>query len=574
MIGVEAQPSIPEVSRMAFTLEDLLPLGQQLTTAQPHDPVLKVIDTMSQHGYGQLPIIGKDGKFQGLVTTFESIVRAVQAFETLPDNLLVLDATQRVRSYQADADLLATLDDIHRDNFAVIVDDGRPRGIVTTADVAVFFREYAEDLMLIEDIESHVKDAIQALYANHAAGLDSAITAVTDRTADIRKRFPGAIKAYLGRAGIPFPDSEIDMQAQAEADKKLGLPEPVGKFESLAFNEYIEVLLRHERAPKLSQAKDVSELRGLLQKVRDARNKLAHFRGELTSEERRNIRFAADWLEQNLPTPLSEVPAQQGASIVSLAGNARHSLTSSDEMDEEVEEPLGTYAPLASHLRKAPSSALTVTLTFDQIEGILKKELPRSAFQYRAWWSNDPTKPQSAAWLDEGWRTNAVNMTERRLTFVRADDRERAYIRFFALLKGQLLIEGGIPLRNTSPQGSSWYTIVSLDRSDSVTLVASFARRKRLRLELYLDYGNRDQNKQRFDQLRARAADFEQTVREPLEWERLDDRRACRVAVYTHANILTDSERPTLLEWAAKRAGLMYRAFASEFSSSVAGGPE
>lgn len=91
---------------MAFTLEDLLPAGQQLTTAQLHDPVPGAIDAMNQRGYGQLPVIAADGKFHGLVITFDSIVRAIQAFQALPENLLVRDATQRVRSYQADADLL------------------------------------------------------------------------------------------------------------------------------------------------------------------------------------------------------------------------------------------------------------------------------------------------------------------------------------------------------------------------------------------------------------------------------------------------------------------------------------
>lgn len=211
----------PEVLEMAFTLEDLLPSGQQLTTVQPHEPVVKAVDSMSQHAYGQLPVVATDGKFQGLVVTFESILRAIQAFQTQPENLLVRDATERVRTYQADADLLETLDDIHRANFAVIVDNAGLRGIVTTADVAVFFREYAEDLMLIEDIESRIKDAIRALYATDSAGLDTAIAAVTDRVADIRKRMPGAIRAYLGRAGISLPDVETDGLAQAEAEKNL-----------------------------------------------------------------------------------------------------------------------------------------------------------------------------------------------------------------------------------------------------------------------------------------------------------------------------------------------------------------
>jgi CBS domain-containing protein len=547
---------------MAFTLEDLLPADQQLRTVQPHEPVGRAINIMCQHDYGQLPVTGANREFHGQVITFESILRAIQSFRTDAETLLVRDAAQRVRSYPSDADLLATLDDIHRDNFVLIVDESRLIGIVTTADIAIFFREYAEDLMQIEGIESRVKDAIRALYAGDDGGLDSAIATVTDRAADIRKRFPGAIKAYLVKVNITAPPAGSDRDALVEAEKRLGLPEPTKKFEDLTFDEFINVLLRHGRAPRLSQSKDVSEIRKLLQQVRDARNKLAHFRGDLTSEERRMIKCAAEWLENNLPTPLPEMPPLQSATTgIPLPVH-----------QEEVEVPHGSYAPLAAHLEALPVDTTSLTLTFQQIEGILKKELPRSASEYRAWWSNDPMKPQSAAWLDEGWRTTSVSMTERRLTFVRTNDREEAYIRFFAKLNTLLAKETDFPLRNVSPQGQNCLVLASLDtsRPELATITASFARRKRLRIELYLDGGDKDKNEERFEQLVARKSEIEQVVGEPLEWERMDNRRACRIAVYTKAQILTDADSPILLEWAAKRATYFYRAFGPEFLSGRA----
>lgn len=542
---------------MAFTLEDLLPGDQQLWTIQPHEPVGHAINIMCQQRYDQLPVIGPNSEFLGQVITFESILRAVQAFRTDAENLLVRDAAQRARSYPSDADLLETLDDIHRDNFALISDGAQLIGIVTTADVATYFRDYAEDLLQIEGIESRLKDAIRALYASNEAALDSAIAAVTDRAAEVRKKLPGAIKAYLNKVSVNFAPAANEEEALAEAWKRLGLPESAKKFDDLTFDQYTNVLLRHPRAPRLSQAEDAAEIRKLLEQVRDARNRLAHFRGELDSEQRRMVKFAAEWLENNLPEPLPEA--------VSTEPGTPGLLPQHDERDG----PSGSYAPLSAYLQSLTPDKPSVTLSFQQIEAILKKELPRSASEYRAWWANVPTKPQSAAWLDEGWRTSSVNMRERRLSFVRTNEREQAYIRFFSHLKARLATEADFPLRDGSPQGQCWHVLASLNGSaaEGATIGASFARRKRFRVELYLDGGDKDENKRRFDQLMAHKSEIETSFGEPLEWERIDSKRACRVAAYTKGQILTDVDNQTLIDWAARRAVRLYRAFLLEFQT-------
>src|SRR3954464_6524776 len=152
---------------MPFTLEELLPEDQRLRTVFLHDTVQHAINLMHQHGYNQLPVVDNDGKTSlEQVVTFDSILQAVLSFSTKPGLMQVRDVARGVRTYAEDADLLTTLDDIQRDNFALIVDESSEViGIVTTADTTFFFREYAEDLMLIEGIETSVKEAITALYA-------------------------------------------------------------------------------------------------------------------------------------------------------------------------------------------------------------------------------------------------------------------------------------------------------------------------------------------------------------------------------------------------------------------------
>ena len=283
---------------MPFTLEELLPNDQQLRTVQLHESVQHALNLMHQHSYDQVPVVDKDGKSLRLAVTLESILQAIQSFNTRAELLQVRDAARSARTYSPDADLLTTLGEIQWDNFALIVDENNVlTGIVTTADTTVFFREYAEDLMVIEDIESRMKEAIESLYAGNNSDLESAIVKVTDRAADIRKKIPAAIRGYLEKAGLQ-PPAAGETEALAEAERRLALPKAGKEFDRLTFDEITEVLLAHPNAPKLAQSNDVVELRGLLQRVRDTRNKLAHFRGELTTEERRTIQFASEWLER------------------------------------------------------------------------------------------------------------------------------------------------------------------------------------------------------------------------------------------------------------------------------------
>lgn len=527
-----------------------------------HEPLTHAIDLMHRHGYSQLPVVEGDGKIsRGQVLTFDGILHCVQSFKTQPEMLQVKDVARRVRTYAPDADLLATLDDIQRDNFALIVDESDAlTGIVTTADTTVFFREYAQDLMQIEGIESRMKEAITALFAGNEAGLETTIAKVTDRAADIRRKLRPAILGYLEKAGLTAPVAGADTDAIAEAEKRLSLPKPGKAFDLLTMDEIIKVLLDHPNAPKLSRSSGVSELRGLLERVRDVRNKLAHFRGELTGEERRLIVVASEWLEQNLPTP---APSPV---VVPVIVSTTPRMIAHEDGDDDI--PHGTYAALSAHLKALPDTTTSVQMTFQDIERVLGKELPRSSFDYRAWWANDPTKPQSVAWLDEGWRANAISMTDRRLTFVRTNDREEAYIQFFAALNAKLKTLEDFPLRNVSPQGANWQILASLPwtRPESVNINAAFTKRKELRIELYLDCGNKEQNKQRFDELLARKEVIENAMGEPLQWERIDSKRSSRVATYTKGQILMDFENEALIDWAAKKAMDFYRVFATEFT--------
>jgi hypothetical protein len=91
-------------------------------------------------------------------------------------------------------------------------------------------------------------------------------------------------------------------------------------------------------------------------------------------------------------------------------------------------------------------------------------------------------------------------------------------------------------------QPQSWYSFRS-ENSKLFTYMASFAQGARVRVEVYIDTGNKIWNKALFDVLNSQKAEIEQAYGHPLSWERLDAKRACRVAVYRDGSIDLDTEQ-------------------------------
>jgi len=82
------------------------------------------------------------------------------------------------------------------------------------------------------------------------------------------------------------------------------------------------------------------------------------------------------------------------------------------------------------------------------------------------------------------------------------------------------------------------------------------------RVELYIDQGDKERNKQLFDNLHSRAEEIASQVGETLSWERLDKRRASRIATY-RSGAITDSPEvlSELREWAVPTMIKFYNVF-------------
>ena len=82
---------------------------------------------------------------------------------------------------------------------------------------------------------------------------------------------------------------------------------------------------------------------------------------------------------------------------------------------------MAKYSPLRDYLNSRTRDR--VTLTFDDLEDIIKDKLPASAYKHRAWWGNHGgTHVNAIAWLEAGWMVETVNQTDEWVVFARAED--------------------------------------------------------------------------------------------------------------------------------------------------------
>ncbi len=84
-------------------------------------------------------------------------------------------------------------------------------------------------------------------------------------------------------------------------------------------------------------------------------------------------------------------------------------------------------------------------------------------------------------------------------------------------------------------QPQNWYSFSSGTRGFQYSM--SFAQGGRIRAELYIDLGESTLNMGAFDALAKDKATLDFEFGEPLEWERLEGRRACRIAIYRPGSI-------------------------------------
>jgi len=562
---------------MPFTVQQLIKSHQEPVTVSSKDTAQRALALMIEYDFSQLPVVDESKKPLGIITS-DSILRALNNFGVPLAELQVSHAIVKVDQYSPDEDLFDLLDDL-KNTYAVLIAnaEGTLIGIVTSYDTTEYFRRRAEDMMYVEDIESTLKDFIRAAFNITDDTDQEALTVVITEVADsdLRKKFQGALKHYLNR--LDKGNIVVDQNLAEEIfTKHFTSKETTKSLDNLTLHDYTQLLLHKNTWPhfiSIFQLK-AEAIRNLLNGVRETRNDLAHFHDEISPNQRNQLHFCAEWLEYHR---LAVLDAFQANSDVAELKPTEVSppitspiLEPSAEEIVPVEETLGPddsrYAPLAIWLQQQSPRQEKIPLNFKQIEEIIGEELPSSARQHRSWWANDSVgHVQSQQWLDVGWRVSNIAISEEKVIFTRIKEREKAYIDFYSGLLQDLNKVAQFHIRQVSPDGLSWANIARAPGTGAQAgfLGFSFARHGRFRVEFYIDSGDKEENKRLFDKLYLRKHEIQaelEGIPGSLEWERIDDKRASRIALYRDGAITDTSEKLAQLRaWAVNAMNKFHR---------------
>ncbi|RXT46476.1 hypothetical protein B6S44_27140 [Bosea sp. Tri-44] len=90
-------------------------------------------------------------------------------------------------------------------------------------------------------------------------------------------------------------------------------------------------------------------------------------------------------------------------------------------------------------------------------------------------------------------------------------------------------------------QPQNWYSFSS-ENSKIFKYGTSFSQGGQVRVEIYIDCDDKERNEALFECLQGKGAELEASFGSPLSWEKLESRRACRIAIYRDGDIDAETE--------------------------------
>jgi hypothetical protein len=141
-------------------------------------------------------------------------------------------------------------------------------------------------------------------------------------------------------------------------------------------------------------------------------------------------------------------------------------------------------------------------------------------------------------WVDAGGQ-NLVELS--------ASGKRQHYLAFWGRFLERLRQEHPDWSRSQIPQPESWFSMPAQLRGAAYGV--NFAQGGRMRSELYIDSGDAQKNLELFRALQAERAAIEAAYGEPLHWEELPTKQACRLTDYAEGDVSNLDQHDSYIDW-------------------------
>jgi hypothetical protein len=494
---------------MLLQIEQLLQDKDKLVTIRSDAKLSDALAIMIENDYSQLPVVDKDGVLKGIVSK-ETIAHQYFHLNGSVDllNLEVQHCQSEIVPMAPEDDLEVLLRELEIKGAVVLAKNKIPYQILTYYDTTTFFYAVARNLILLERIELKLRYYIEAI-------LDSE-----------NKMTAALLHAF-------------------KADKREPT-KPARMYDELSLAQHVQLIVTDENWAKfdvyLGPRQFFSSLMGPIGEIR---NQHMHFRGEILPVQYDALVHALDWLEGRPKIAGTQEEKQQDVHL--------------SVQEVTTGRPAGKYGALEESLLRQRSKGNVIRVTFKDVETILGEPLPQSAFEQRTWWANDSVgHVQSRAWMRAGWKVDDVDFVKQEVVF-----KQTAYasmqVFFTDVLQDIKERRPGLT-RATRVSEQNWVSIGAGKTGYAFSWVLT--PDEKLRVELYIDTGDKEENKEAFDLLKAQKDQVEQDFGGSLHWDRLNEKQACRIYTLHPVQI---AEHPDKLEpakvWAVETGLRLIDAF-------------
>jgi predicted transcriptional regulator len=243
--------------REFFRVAKVVPLDQDIVSVPPGTKVKDALEVMREYDYSQLPVMA--GRVVVGVFTYRSLARGLASMRPQDDPLesAVEDLVEDLEFHRPRAEVEDILPALDRDGAVLIGEEENLIAVATNTDVIDFLWETTRPFILLQDIELAIRD----------------LMSTSCQTVD----------ELLSHIGSALPEKETK------------------PLDELTLGELLIVLLHgpsYGSCFRSSFGPNRHLVEGQLAPVREIRNKVFHFRSDLTPEELDMLISVRLWLHR------------------------------------------------------------------------------------------------------------------------------------------------------------------------------------------------------------------------------------------------------------------------------------